>query len=61
MRVDGDQAIGIADVDFGEQRSAAFLHYEIDGVVHAGVGQRKVVAVYAVIDTTPWGEGQVHD
>ena len=58
--MDGDQAICVANVDFGEQRSTTFMHYEVDGVVHAGVGQREVVDVDAVIDATPWGEGQVH-
>ena len=28
-RVDGNQTIGVADVDFGEQRSTAFLLDEI--------------------------------
>ena len=38
MRVDGDQTIGVVDVNVGEQRSTAFLHDEMDGVIHAGVG-----------------------
>ena len=37
VSVDGDQAIGLADVDFSEQRFTTFLHDESDGVVHAGV------------------------
>ena len=61
MRVDRRETICIANVDFGEQRSTAFLHDEIDGVIHAGVGLREVVALDAVIDTTPKGEGRVYD
>ena len=38
VRVDGNQTIGVADVDFGEQRSTAFFLDEINGVLQAGVG-----------------------
>ena len=38
MRVDEDQMIGVVDVDVGKQRSTAFLHDEMDGVIHVGVG-----------------------
>ena len=57
--MDGDQAVGIPDVDLGQESTAPKLHNDVDGAIHFRVGQSEFIGVNAVIDTSALGEGKV--
>ena len=57
---DWTEAEGAPDVKFGHECMAAQVHHRVHGIIDGGIAEGKVCDADTIVDTTAWGEGEVH-